>query len=111
MKKEELIEKEVERLEKLFEKLPENRKGLAKRLIENASFMSVTLDELKVTINKEGVKEKYKNGQNQYGYKDSTEAKYYDKLICNYSKVIKQLNDMLPKDEPPVKADDFEEFE
>lgn len=109
MEKEKLINEECERLAKVYECLPENNKILAKRLIENAAFMHVTLEDLKTTINKEGVKEKYKNGNNQYGYKDSTEAKYYDKLVCDYSKIIKQLNDMLPKEEKP-KTDEFDGF-
>ena len=56
--KEELIKLEYERLLKLFKKLPKNRLELVKRLIENAAFMSVTLQELTEIINENGVKEK-----------------------------------------------------
>lgn len=107
--KEDLIQKEYERLLKLFEKLPKNRIELVKNLIKNAAFMSVTLQELTEVINENGVKEKYKNGNNQYGYKDSTENKTYDKMIKNYTNIIKQLNDMLPKEENP-KDDGFDSF-
>lgn len=105
------IEKERKRLEKLFIALPANKFELAKELIKNASFMSVTLQDLSDVINEKGIKEKYKNGENQYGYKDSTENKTYDKMIKNYLATIKQLNDMLPKDSSPKNPDDeFDSF-
>ncbi len=108
--RETLIENERQRLLKLFEKLPKNRLELAKGLIENAAFMSVTLQDLIKAINDEGVKEKYKNGKNQYGYKDSVESKAYDKMIKNYNSIIKQLNDMMPKDIGTPQDDGFESF-
>ena len=58
--------------------------------------MSATLDELMNTINENGIKEEYKNGANQFGYKDSVEVKTYNAMIKNYMAVIKQLNDLLP---------------
>lgn len=109
MEKEELINEEYERLAEAFHDLSDNQKILAEGLLKEAAFIRVTMKELKEYINKEGVKEKYKNGQNQYGYKDSTEAKYYDRLVVDYSRIIKQLNDMLPKNDKP-KADDFDGF-
>ena len=108
--KADLINDEIKRLRKLFEKLPKNKLELVKGLIENAAFMYVTLQELTEVINANGVKEQYKNGKNQYGYKDSTENKTYDKMIKNYNNTIKQLNDMLPKESDKSKDDGFESF-
>lgn len=105
-----LINSEIRRLKRLFKGLPKNKLELAKGLIENAAFMYVTLQELTETINTNGVKEQYKNGKNQYGYKDSTENKTYDKMIKNYNNTIKQLNDMLPKESEKKKDDGFESF-
>lgn len=108
--KEKLIKKEIEKLNQIFSSLPVGRKELATELINNAGFLSVTLKDLREKINKDGVKEKYKNGNNQYGYKDSTESKMYDRLICDYMKIIKQLNDMLPKNEEKPPKDEFDNF-
>ena len=108
--KADLINDEIKRLSKLFKDLSKNKLELAKGLIENAAFMYVTLQELKEIINTNGVKEQYKNGKNQYGYKDSTENKTYDKMIKNYNNTIKQLNDMLPKDSDKPKDDGFDSF-
>lgn len=108
--KQDLINEENVRLSELFKKLPPNKLELAKGLIENAAFMYVTLKELTEIINTNGVKEQYKNGKNQYGYKDSTENKTYDKMIKNYNNTIKQLNDMLPKESEKKKDDGFDSF-
>ena len=94
--REKYVKKEVKRLTKLFETIPDDQKEVVKQLIQNAGFMSATLDELMNTINENGIKEEYKNGANQFGYKDSVEVKTYNAMIKNYMAVIKQLNDLLP---------------
>ena len=83
---------------------------LLSNLIDEASFMFVTLKHLKDFINKNGVKEKYVNGNNQYGYKDSVEAKTYNAMIKNYIAVIKQLNEELPKNKKINPEDEFDQF-
>lgn len=108
-KRKEQINIEKCKLEKLFEEIPENKYVLATRLIEKAAFMHVILQELQEYINEHGVKEKYKNGANQSGYKDSVEAKMYTNMIKNYTTIIKQLNDMLPAGVAP-KDDGFDDF-
>lgn len=102
------IEKKKERLLDIYQNLEPNRKLLAEELINNAAFMEGTLEELKSEINKKGVKERYKNGQHQYGTRESISAKNYHTMIKNYMSIIKQLNDMLPDDVPP--EDDFDAF-
>ena len=104
------IRKETQRLKKLFKELPENKKKMAEKLIENATFMSITLDELKDDIKLYGVKETYVNGANQYGFKESIESKTYNTMIKNYMNIIKQLNDMLPEDKKINEDDEFEQF-
>lgn len=104
------IKKETLRLKKLFKDLPENKKKMSEKLIENASFMSITLDELKEDIKKYGVKETYVNGKDQYGFKESIESKTYNTMIKNYMNIIKQLNDMLPEQKKINEDDEFEQF-
>lgn len=104
------INKEIKRLKELFEKMDENKLKLSEKLIENAAFMSVTLDELKEFIREHGVKEEYCNGENQYGYKESIEAKNYHTMIKNYMMIIKQLNDMMPETQKVNEDDEFDKF-
>lgn len=104
------IKKETQRLKKLFKDLPENKHKMAEKLIENASFMSITLDELKEDIKLYGVKETYANGKDQYGFKESIESKTYNTMVKNYMSIIKQLNDMLPEQKKINEDDEFEQF-
>lgn len=104
------IKKETQKLKKLFKDLPDNKKKIAEKLIENASFMSVTLDELKENIKLYGVKETYVNGKDQFGFKESIESKTYNTTVKNYMNIIKQLNDMLPEEKKINEDDEFERF-
>lgn len=104
------IKKETQKLNKLFKDLPDNKKKIAEKLIENASFMSITLDELKEDIKLYGVKETYVNGKDQFGFKESIESKTYNTMIKNYMNIIKQLNDMLPEEKKINEDDEFERF-
>ena len=104
------IKKETQKLKKLFKDLPDNKKKMSEKLIENASFMSITLDELKEDIKVYGVKETYVNGKDQFGFKESIESKTYNTMVKNYMNIIKQLNDMLPEEKKINEDDEFERF-
>ena len=104
------IEQHHQYLEKIFETKDEKRRLLILSLIDEASFMYVTLKDLKQQINRDGIKEKYKNGSNQWGYKDSTEVKTYNTMIKNYTSVIKQLNDIIPTAKKINPEDEFDSF-
>lgn len=104
------IRKETQKLKKLFKDLPDNKKKMAEKLIENASFMSITLDELKEDIKLYGVNETYVNGKDQFGFKESIESKTYNTMVKNYMNIIKQLNDMLPEEKKINEDDEFERF-
>lgn len=110
MEKNKKIKKETQRLKKLFKDLPENKHKMAEKLIENASFMSITLDELKEDIKLYGIKETYVNGKDQFGFKESIESKTYNIMIKNYMNIIKQLNDMMPEQKKINEDDEFEQF-
>lgn len=66
-----------------------------KELIHNVAFQSVQLRHLSNYIAIHGVKEKYKNGNNQWGWKDRTEVKTYNNMMKSYQSCMKQLNDLL----------------
>ena len=106
------VTKQRNKLRKLFTDtdFKKDDNTLLSNLIDEASFMFVTLKHLKEFINKNGVKEKYVNGNNQYGYKDSVEAKTYNAMIKNYIAIIKQLNEELPKNKKINPEDEFDQF-
>lgn len=111
--KEERIKREKNKLTKQFKGLDDRRRRVAEKSIENAAWMSVTLEDLRMTIDANGVEGlviEYQNGQNQKGSKSSPEVDVYNRTLANYMKIIKQLSDMLPeevkvsKDDPALKA-------
>ena len=110
VEKNQKIKKETQRLKKMFKELSDNKKKMAEKLIENASFMYITLDELKEDIKVYGVKETYVNGVNQFGFKESIESKTYNTMVKNYMNIVKQLNDMLPEQKQINEDDEFDKF-
>lgn len=104
------ITTEKNKLLKVFEESDKNIKKIAIPLIENASYMKVELTHLKKYNVENGIKEFYMNGKGQFGYKESVESKTYNTMIKNYIAVIKQLNEILPKDKSINADDGFEDF-
>lgn len=94
--KESRINQELERLKNYFENVDDNQKAMATPLLQNASFMKVTLEDLQKIINKDGVTDEYQNGANQHGIKQSAVLQSYNALIKNYAGVMKTLSQLLP---------------
>ena len=109
VERENRIKKEKNKLKKQFSKIDERKKQLVQRLIENAAFMAITLEDLQDDISMNGCISEYKNGENQYGTKKSPEVEIYNTMVKNYAAVIRQLTDLLP--EGVEKTDDgFDDF-
>lgn len=110
----ERIEQEKAKLRRQFTKLEARTKKVVASLIDNAAFMAVTLEELQDHINTNGAVSQYQNGENQWGTKKSPEVDVYNVMIKNYSTVMKQLADLLPKVDlkaaKKTKGDEFDEF-
>ena len=66
-------------------------------LVDEAAFMAASLYELREIINEKGYVETYQNGANQKGVKKCSEVEIYNTMIKNYSSVVKQLTDLIPK--------------
>ena len=89
------VKKEEKRILETLEGLSVEQLKVNKDFIHQLAFQSVTLKNLSNDIAKNGVKEKYKNGANQWGYKDRTEVKTYNNMFKNYQSAMKQLNELL----------------
>lgn len=98
------IKRERERLLEIFSELDEKRRNTAVSLIENAAFMTVTLEDLRKTISENGVVSEYQNGENQFGTKKSPEVEVYNTMIKNFTTIIKTLCDMLPEENAEANA-------
>lgn len=96
-KRKSLIKTEKRKLESIYMKLDEAVAKSSEKLLNDAAFMAVTLDELRQIIQRDGPVEQYQNGENQKGLKKSAAVEAYDKMVNTYARIIKQLVDMLPK--------------
>lgn len=96
LNKEKRIEAELKKLGELFKNIPMNKARLIEPLIQNASFMKATLEDLQEIINEEGSTDEYQNGNNQFGRKPSANLQAYNTLVKNYANTIDKLEKMLP---------------
>jgi hypothetical protein len=110
MTKEQRIKKEVNRLKKLFQDMPTHIMNKVISLIENAAFMTITLEDLQATIIKDGAVSKYQNGENQWGTKKSPEVEIYNTMIKNHMGIIKQLTELVPEKQKPDDEKRQDEF-
>lgn len=106
------IKRETNRLKKLFSNIDENKKKLVFTTIDDVAFMTVTMQDLRETIIRNGTTAQYKNGENQYGTKQSPEAQYYLQLSQKQTQAMKILVDCLPKagKVTVVEDDGFDDF-
>lgn len=105
--KEKRIKSEIERLKEIFKNLDVNKLNTVDALIENAAFTRITLDDLQEVINVKGCVEEYQNGQNQRGYKKTTEVDVHIAMTKNLTAIMKQLTELCPpgeKKESKLKA-------
>ncbi|MFZ5352751.1 MAG: hypothetical protein ACOZCL_08510 [Bacillota bacterium] len=105
------VNAEIKRLRRLFSKIDKNKKSLVFTTISDIAFMTITMQDLRESIIREGTKVEYKNGENQYGTKQSPDAQLYLQLSQKQTQAMKLLIDCLPKNEKPVEKDDgFDDF-
>ena len=103
------INKEMRRLNRLFNKIPKDKKGVVQSLIDSASFQTVILNRLEKHIAEHGTTSEYQNGANQWGTKRSPEVEVYNSMLKNQMGIIRQLTDLIEKND--VEADDgFNDF-
>lgn len=93
--KDKRIKKEIRRLKKILGK-GDPKVDASARLIENAAFMAVGLEDLREEILETGWTEIYKNGENQTGRKKSAAADIYMTTYKNYLATVKQLAEIAP---------------
>lgn len=110
LSKDERIQNEIKRLNTIFRGMSSKTKKVVKSLIENAAFMTVTLEDLQDHINKNGVTDTYQNGEHQHGVKKSPQVEIHLSMTKNHNQVMKQLAELIPKEQPKVKGDGFDEF-
>ncbi len=96
MTKDERIQKEIERLKKIFKDIPKSEFNTVLKLIDNIAFMSITLEDLIEKINKEPLVVETVNGSQSFS-KENPAITSYNKMFSNFNKGIQQLTSLFPQ--------------
>lgn len=89
---------DLKSLKETFENMDSDKGKLGLTLLEETIFMKLTLDELKKNVQDNGVVTEMCQGK--YNIERANPAlNQYNSLIKNYQNSIKQINDLLPKEE------------
>lgn len=110
--KDEIIKAEKRKLAGIYTRMDKKTKKAVDSLVDEAAFMAASLYELREIINEKGYVEIYQNGANQKGVKKCSEVEIYNTMIKNYSSVVKQLTDLIPKKQEDAgeMSDGFDDF-
>lgn len=108
--KDRLVNNEIARLTRLFKNIEANRRLTAKGLIEEAAFMRITLQELKIEIDKEGPIDEMQQGDYSI-LREHPALKAYNTMVQRYTNIIDKLTNLHPKEEAKKDFDDgFDSF-
>lgn len=112
LEKNERIKREIRRLKRLFKEIDDNKKKLVNTTIEDIAFMTITMQDLRESIIRTGTTVRYKNGENQFGMKQSPDAQLYLQMSQKQTQAMKILLDCMPKTDKKsiVLDDDFDDF-
>ena len=95
-----LVEKERERLDKIFENIEENKLHVVDGLITQAARLRVLLDEMWIDITEGGDYELFSQSEKLDPYeRERPVAKLYNSRDQSYQGVIRQLIELLPEEE------------
>lgn len=106
------IKNEIKRLSCNFKNIDEEKRKVVSPLIERAAFMRVSLEMLEDDLQKNGFTEPFSQGNQEPYDRKRPVAEIYNSMNVSYQKIIKQLTDLLPKDDgiKKTKDDGFDDF-
>lgn len=101
--------KKVAELTAILEKIPEDKKYIGQKIIDELIFMDDTLVILKRNIKEKGTEEEFCQGKQQFT-RESTALTSYTKMIQRYGSLYKQLTDLMPKTQEAEKSNAIYDF-
>lgn len=107
--KEKMIKNEIVRLTRIFKEIEKNKRLTTKGLIEEAAYMKATLKELKASIDESGPIDEMQQGEYSI-LREHPALKAYNTMVQRYTTVIKELTNLLPKEQIKELSDGFDEF-
>ncbi len=111
MTKDERISKEVKRLNRIYKDIDKDKKAIIDGLINRAAYMRIALEDWEIDILENGITEMFTQSEKTDPYeRERPVARLYNTMNANYQKIIKQLSDLLPKEEQKEVDDGFDLF-
>jgi hypothetical protein len=105
------VNEEIKRLKSLYSKIENRHKKLIDGLIQRAAYMRIQLEEYEADLDNGGYVEDFRQSENVEPYeRERPVARLYNTMNKNYQSIIKQLTDLLPKEQPKQESDGFEDF-
>lgn len=106
------IRAEVKRLSAQFKDIDSKKKKITAGLIERAAFMRVALEELEEDLNTYGFWEWFSQGEQEPYQRKRPAAEIYNQTNKNYQSIVKQLTDLLPREDSKARPGDdgFDSF-
>lgn len=96
-KQDERILAEIERLNDILKNIHESKRKIAKELINNIAFMSVTLQDLQELVKSKGPIIHFEQGSQKMMVENPAQ-KSYNTMVNRFTTATKQLFELLPKD-------------
>ena len=87
--------KEQNRIKKIYQNLPKEQLEIAKKMIERAAYMLVSLEDMEAKISEDGLVVRMPQGSYEIERAHPL-LQPYNAMVKNYNATIKQLNEMLP---------------
>lgn len=116
--KEARVKAEERRLKRIYKGIESKKMQVVQGLIQRAAHLRITLDDFAEDLDENGYTEMFQQGKDQTPYERKRPvADLYNTMNTSYQKAIKQLTDLLPREEeaagPKTKKvidDGFEDF-
>ena len=93
---------EIDRLTEIYKGLPPKQFALAQGLIAEAARLRVRCNALWEDLQDKGEVELFAQGDQEPYERERPASRIYTAANKSYQSIIKQLNDMIPKDEAPA---------
>lgn len=93
----------------ILEKIPDDKKTIGKKLIEELTFMERTLASLKRQIEDSGEIEHFQQGKQDF-LRESPALKSYNTTVQRYSVMYRQLTDLIGKSAEAEKSNAVYDF-
>lgn len=95
------MKKEQRRIAKLYKNLPKDRLEVAKKLIDRAAYMLVSLEDMETKIAADGLVTEMSQGDYTIQRAHPLFAPY-NAMVKNYNATIKQLGEYLPETDAEI---------